>query len=87
MGTMLHFRTNNQTTEPKNQTILNGKVKVETAGKASLGCGQCPWVGKLRTVFTLKNRDVIRDSAVQLGLTHQRGANGVDSSTCSYLKW
>jgi hypothetical protein len=22
------------------------------------------------------NRDVIRDSAVQLGLTHQRGANG-----------
>jgi hypothetical protein len=35
-------------------------------------------VGKLRTVLPLKNR-VIRDSAVQLGLTHQRGANGVDS--------
>jgi hypothetical protein len=38
----------------------------------------CPWVGKLRTVLPLKNR-VIRDSAVQLGLTHQRGASGVDS--------
>jgi hypothetical protein len=36
-------------------------------------------------VLPLKNR-VIRDSAVQLGLTHQRGANGVESSTCSYLK-
>jgi hypothetical protein len=32
----------------------------------------CPWVGKLRTVLPLTNRDVIRDSAVQLGLTHQR---------------
>jgi hypothetical protein len=31
--------------------------------------------------------DVIRDSAVQLGLTHQRGAIGVDSSTRPYLKW
>jgi hypothetical protein len=30
-------------------------------------------VGKLRTVLPLNNR-VIRDSAVQLGLTHQRGA-------------
>jgi hypothetical protein len=40
----------------------------------------CPWVGKLRTVLPLNDR-VIRDSAVQLGLTHQRGANGVDSST------
>jgi hypothetical protein len=29
-------------------------------------------------VLPLKNR-VIRDSAVQLGLTHQRDANGVDS--------
>jgi hypothetical protein len=29
-----------------------------------------PWVGKLRTV--LPSSDVIRDSAVQLGLTHQR---------------
>jgi hypothetical protein len=47
----------------------------------------CPWVGKLRTVLPFTNRDVIRDSAVQLGLTHQRGANGVDSSTCAYLKW
>ena len=38
----------------------------------------CPWVGKLRTVLPLNDR-VIRDSAVQLGLTHQRGASGVDS--------
>jgi hypothetical protein len=38
----------------------------------------CPWVGKLRTVLPLNDR-VIRDSAVPLGLTHQRGANGVDS--------
>jgi hypothetical protein len=31
---------------------------------------------------------VSKDSAVQLGLTHQRGAVGVDSSPCSlYLKW
>jgi hypothetical protein len=32
-------------------------------------------VGKLRTVLPLS--DVIRDSAVQLGLTRQRGAIGV----------
>jgi hypothetical protein len=30
----------------------------------------CPWVGELRTVLPLS--DVIRDSAVQLVLTHQR---------------
>jgi hypothetical protein len=41
----------------------------------------CPWVGKLRTMLPSTNRDVIRDSAVQLGLTHQRGAIGVDSTT------
>jgi hypothetical protein len=39
----------------------------------------------LRNVLSLS--DVIRDSAVQLVLTHQRGAVGVDSSTCAYLKW
>jgi hypothetical protein len=33
----------------------------------------------------LKNR-VIRDSAVQLGLTHQRGANGVPSGGCARLQ-
>jgi hypothetical protein len=36
-------------------------------------------------VLPLNDR-VIRDSAVPLGLTHQRGANGVESSPCSYLK-
>ena len=76
---MLHLRTINQTTEPRSQTILYGKVKVETAGKASLGCGQLSVGGSLRTVLPFTNRDVIRDSAVQLGLTHQRGANVVDS--------
>jgi hypothetical protein len=40
MGTVLHLRTINQTTEPRSQTIVYGKVKVETAGKVSLGCGQ-----------------------------------------------
>jgi hypothetical protein len=34
-------------------------------------------------VLPLNDR-VIRDSAVQLGLTHQRGASGVESSPCSY---
>jgi hypothetical protein len=43
----------------------------------------CPWVGKLRTVLQLKNRDVIRDSAVQLGLTHPRGGGGVSDRFCS----
>jgi hypothetical protein len=37
----------------------------------------CPWVGKLRTVLPLNDR-VIRDSAVPLWLTHQRGASGVE---------
>ena len=44
----------------------------------------CPWVGKLRTVLPLNDR-VIRDSAVPLWLTHQRGASGVESSPCAYL--
>jgi hypothetical protein len=73
---VLHLRTINQTTEPRSQTILYGRVKVETAGKA-WAADSFPWVGKLRTVLPIKNR-VIRDSAVPLGLTHQRGANGVD---------
>jgi hypothetical protein len=60
---------------------LKGKVKVE---RQLVGlpwaADSCPWVGKLRTVLPLTNR-VIRDSAVQLVLTHQRGAFGVDSSS------
>jgi hypothetical protein len=28
----------------------------------------CPWVGKLRTVLPFTNRDVIRDSAVRVGV-------------------
>jgi hypothetical protein len=38
----------------------------------------CPWVGKLRTVLPII--DVIRDSAVQLVLTHQRGGRGQRTS-------
>jgi hypothetical protein len=34
--------------------------------------------GEVANVLPFTNRDVIRDSAVQLGLTHQHGANGVD---------
>jgi hypothetical protein len=36
MGTVLHLRTINQTTKPRSQTILYGKVKVETAGRFPL---------------------------------------------------
>jgi hypothetical protein len=36
MGTVLHLRTINQTTEPRSQTNLIW----QTAGKVSLGCGQ-----------------------------------------------
>jgi hypothetical protein len=39
MGTVLHFRTINQTKEPRSQTNLIWQSPVETAGKASLGCG------------------------------------------------
>jgi hypothetical protein len=42
--------------------------------------------GEVANRVTITNRDVIRDSAVQLGLTHQRSANGVDSSTCAHLE-
>jgi hypothetical protein len=40
MGTMLHLRTINQTTEPRSQTSFIWQVKVETAGKVSSGCGR-----------------------------------------------
>jgi hypothetical protein len=73
---VLHLRTINQTTEPRSQTNLYGKVEVETAGKASLGCGQLSVGGEVTNRVTINDR-VIRDSAVQLGWTHQRGAIGV----------
>jgi hypothetical protein len=37
MGTVLHLRTINQTTEPRSQTILYGKVKVENSWLGFLG--------------------------------------------------
>jgi hypothetical protein len=50
--------------------------QAETVIGLPWGADSSPWVGKLRTVLPLS--DVIRDSAVLLGLTHQRGAIGVD---------
>ncbi len=55
------------------------KSKLRQLVRLPWAADSCPWVGKLRTVLPLTNRDVIRDSAVQLGLTHQRGAIGVYS--------
>jgi hypothetical protein len=56
MGTVLHLRTINRTTEPRSRTIFiwqrQRQSQVETAGKVSLGC---PWVGKLRTVLLFTN--------------------------------
>jgi hypothetical protein len=73
MGTVLHLRTINQTTEPRSQTILYGKVKVERQlVRLPWAADGCPWVGRLRTMLPLPNRDVIRDSVAQLGLTHLR---------------
>jgi hypothetical protein len=54
MGTVLHFRTINQTTEPRGQTHLFWQVKVETAGKASLGCGQLSVGGEVTNRVTIK---------------------------------
>jgi hypothetical protein len=63
MGTVLHLRTINQTTEPRSQ--FKCKVKVERQlVRLPWAADSCPWVGKLRTVLPKKNR-VIRDSAVQ----------------------
>jgi hypothetical protein len=86
MGTVLHFRTINQTTEPKGSNKFNmAKSKLRQLVGLPWAADSCPWVGKLRTVLRLKNR-VIRDSAVQLGLTHQRGAIGVDSSPAGVMR-
>jgi hypothetical protein len=85
MGTMLNLRTIRLRAEESNN--LKGKVK-ETVSRASLGCGRLSVGGEVTNHVTiLPLGDVIRDSAVQLGLTHQRGAIGVDSSTCLYLKF
>jgi hypothetical protein len=54
MGTVLHLRTINPTTEPRSQTILYGKVKVgETAGEVSLGCGQLSVGGEVTNRVTI----------------------------------
>jgi hypothetical protein len=72
MGTVLHLRTINQTTEPRSQTILMAKSKLRQLVRFPWAADSCPWVGKLRIVLPFTNRNVIRDGALQLGLTHQR---------------
>jgi hypothetical protein len=52
MGTVLHLRTINQTTEPRSQTIYMAS-RVETAGKASLGCGQLSVGGEVTNRVTI----------------------------------
>jgi hypothetical protein len=40
MGTVLHLRTINQTTEPRSQNVILNGCQAETVRWASLGCGQ-----------------------------------------------
>ena len=67
-----HLRTDHQTTEPRSQNVILNGCQVETVVGLPWAADSCPWVEKLRTVLPLS--DVIRDSAPQLVLTHQRGA-------------
>jgi hypothetical protein len=53
MGTVLHFRTIRLQSRGFKQ-IQYGKVKVETAGKASLGCGQLSVGGEITNRVTIK---------------------------------
>jgi hypothetical protein len=55
--------------------MLNG-CQAEAVVGLPWAADSCPWVGKLRTVLPLTNRDaiIIRDGAVQLGSTHHRAA-------------
>jgi hypothetical protein len=71
MGTALHLRTINQTVSRKSNNKYMAKSKLRQLVRLLWAADSCPWVGKLRTVLPLNDR-VIRDSAVQLGLTHQR---------------
>jgi hypothetical protein len=84
MGPVLHFRTISYGAEGSNRFNM-AKSKLRQLVRFPWAADSCPWVGKLRTVLPLNDR-VIRDNAVPLGLTHQRGASGVESSPCSYLK-
>jgi hypothetical protein len=61
-----------QTTEPRSQNVVSNGCQAETVVGLPWAADNCPWVGKLRTVLPLSG--VIRDSAVQLVLTHQRCA-------------
>jgi hypothetical protein len=48
--------------------LIGGQA--ETVVRLPWAADSCPWVGKLRTVLPIS--DFIRDSAVQLVLTHHR---------------
>jgi hypothetical protein len=51
MGTVLHLRTIRLRAEESNN--LKGKVKVETAGKVSLGCGRLSVGGEVTNHVTV----------------------------------
>jgi hypothetical protein len=74
-----------QTTEPRSQNVVFNRCQAETV--VGLPADSCPWVGKLRTVLPLS--DVIRDSAVQLVLTHQHANGGVcgRDRSAGYSAW
>jgi hypothetical protein len=52
MGTVLHLRTINQTTEPESNNFI-WQVKVETVGRVSLGCGQLSVGGEVTNRVTV----------------------------------
>jgi hypothetical protein len=70
MGTVLHLRTIRLQSRVKKKYMA--KSKLRQLVRLPWAADSCPWVGKLRTVLPLKNCDVTRDSAVQLGWIHQR---------------
>jgi hypothetical protein len=70
MGTVLHFRTIRLRAEESNS--LKGKVIVRQLVGLPWAADCFPWVGKLEPCYHFTIDDVIRDSAVQLGLTHHR---------------
>jgi hypothetical protein len=80
----LHLRTIRPQSRGVKNVILNGCQAERQFVQVGLpwAADSCPWVGKLRTVLPLTNRDVIiRDSAVQLGLTQSEWGDGVAGSS------
>jgi hypothetical protein len=75
MGTVLHFA-DHQTTEPRVQTNLYGKVKVETPGRASLGGGQLSVGGEVTNRVTIKEPCYQRQCGA-VGVVSQGATQGV----------